>query len=137
MAAIALKPLRLPRLWLGLWLLAIGMVVGVCLIPSPDLPPMPRNADKLEHALAFFVLSAFAVQLFLPGRPLLRAMVGLVLLGAGIEFAQGMFTLDRSADPLDALADSLGVLLGVATALTPWRDQLLRVERRIMGDVQR
>lgn len=134
---MTLKPLRLPRLWLGLWLLAIGMVVGVCLVPSPDLPPMPRNVDKLEHALAFFALSACAVQLFLPGRPLLGAMTGLLLLGVGIELAQGMFTIDRSADPLDALADSLGVLLGLATALTPWRDQLLRIERRIMGNAQR
>lgn len=131
MATIALKPLRLPRLWLGLWLLAIGIVVGVCLIPSPDLPSMPRNVDKLEHALAFFVLSAFAVQLFVPGRPLLRAMTGLVILGMAIELAQGVFTIDRSADPLDALADILGVLLGFAILLTPWRDQLLRIERRI------
>lgn len=137
MAAVALKPLRLPRLWLGLWLLGIGIVVGVCLIPGPDLPSMPPNADKLEHALAFFVLSACAVQLFLPGRPLLQAMIGLVLLGVGIELAQGMFTIDRSADPLDALADGVGVLLGLATALTPWRDQLLRIERRIMGNVHR
>jgi hypothetical protein len=64
-------------------------------------------------------------------------MIGLVLLGVGIELAQGMFTIDRSADPLDALADGVGVLLGLATALTPWRDQLLRIERRIMGNVHR
>lgn len=125
-----LKPLRRPWLWLGLWLLSIGVVVGVCLMPGAELPPMPRDIDKIEHALAFFVLSASAVQLFRPGRALLGAAAGLVLLGVGIEFAQGAFTVDRSADPLDALADSAGVLLGLATAATPWCDALLHRQAR-------
>jgi hypothetical protein len=33
-------------------------------------------------------------------------------------------------DPWDALANTLGVLAGAATALTPWRDLLLRLDRR-------
>lgn len=131
MALVALKPLRRPWLWMSLWLLAIIVVVGVCLMPSADLPPMPRDIDKVEHALAFFMLAACAVQLFAPGRPLLFAGAGLVLLGVGIEFAQEAFTFDRSADPFDALADTIGVMLGVATVMTPWRDVLLRMERRI------
>ena len=128
-----LKPLRRPGLWLGLWLLAIAVVIGVCLMPGADLPPVPRNIDKIEHALAFFVLAASAVQLFNPGRALLAAAVGLVLLGVGIEFAQAAFTVDRSADPLDALADSVGVLLGLATAMTPWCDVLLKMQGRVAG----
>jgi hypothetical protein len=71
MATLVLKPLRHQWLWLGLWLLAIAMVIGVCLMPGADLPPMPRNIDKIEHALAFFILAASAVQLFKPGRALL------------------------------------------------------------------
>jgi VanZ family protein len=130
MATVVLKPLRRPWVWLGLWLLAIAVVTGVCLMPGADLPPMPRNIDKLEHALAFFALAASAVQLFRPGRALLAAGVGLVLLGVGIEFAQAAFTVDRSADALDALADSAGVLLGLATALSPWCDVLLRMQGR-------
>ncbi|MGH8060487.1 MAG: VanZ family protein [Pseudoxanthomonas sp.] len=133
MATVMLKPLRHPWLWLGLWLLAIAVVIGVCLVPGADLPPMPRNIDKIEHALAFFVLAASAVQLFNPGRALLGAAAGLVLLGVGIEFAQAAFTVDRSADPLDALADSIGVLLGLATAMTPWCDVLLRMQGRTTG----
>lgn len=125
-----LKPLRRPWVWLGLWLLAIAVVIGTCLMPGADLPPMPRNIDKIEHALAFFVLAAGAVQLFNPGRALLGAAAGLVLLGVGIEFAQAVLTVDRSADPLDALADSAGVLLGLATALSPWCDALLRMQGR-------
>lgn len=126
-----LKPLRRPWVWLGLWLLAIAVVIGVCLMPGADLPPMPRNIDKIEHALAFFVLAACAVQLFSPGRALLGAAAGLVLLGVGIEFAQAAFTTDRSGDPMDALADTIGVLFGLATLATPWCDSLLRMQGRL------
>lgn len=133
MATVVLKPLRRPLAWLGLWLLAIAVVIGVCLMPGAELPPMPRNIDKIEHAFAFFVLAASAVQLFRPGRALLGAAAGLVLLGVGIEFAQAAFTVDRSADPLDVLADSVGVLLGLATAMTPWSDALLRMQGRATG----
>lgn len=66
------------------------------------------------------------MQLFRPGRPLLWVGVGLVLMGVGIEFAQGALTSNRTADPMDALANTIGVLAGMATALTPLRDLLMR-----------
>jgi len=120
-----IKPLRRPRLWTALWLLAVLGVIGVCLIPPPPID-LPENGDKVEHFLAYFILSGSAVQLFRRGTPLLWAGVGLVLMGLGIEFAQGALTSNRSADPMDALANTLGVLSGLATALTPLRDILLR-----------
>jgi VanZ family protein len=123
----ALKPLRRPRLWLGLWIAAIVALIVVCLIP---LPPLPDNSDKLEHLFGYFALSAAAVQLFGSRRALSLAAVCLVALGIGVEIAQG-FTAYRSSDLADALANTLGVLLGMATALTPWRDLLLRVEKRL------
>lgn len=130
MAAVSgVKPLRWPRLWLGLWSLAIVALIVVCLVPLDGLPPLPENSDKVEHLAGYFALAAAAVQLF-RGRMLLVAAVGLVLLGVGVEFAQGM-TAYRSSDPYDALANTVGVMLGMATALTPWRDLLLRMERRL------
>lgn len=122
-----LKPLRNPRFWLGAWVFAVLALVVVCLIPLRGLPPMPDNSDKVEHLLGYFVLAASAVQLFT--RASLRwVALALVLLGIGIEFAQGQ-TAYRSADPYDALFNALGVMLGMATALTPWRD-LLRQGKR-------
>lgn len=126
----ALKPLRRPRLWLGLWITAILALIVVCLIPLDSLPPLPDNSDKVEHLFGYFVLSAAAVQLFGTRRSLLFAGLGLVGLGIGIEIAQG-FTAYRSSDPADAVANTLGVLLGMATALSPWRDLLLRLEARL------
>jgi VanZ family protein len=127
----ALKPLRRPRLWLGLWIAAIVALIVVCLIPLDSLPPLPDNSDKLEHLFGYFALSAAAVQLFGSRRALSLAAVCLVALGIGVEIAQG-FTAYRSSDPADALANTLGVLLGMATALTPWRDLLLRVEKKLL-----
>lgn len=126
----ALKPLRRPRLWLGLWVTAILALIVVCLIPLDSLPPLPDNSDKVEHLFGYFVLSAAAVQLFGTRRWLLLAGLGLVGLGIGIEIAQG-FTAYRSSDPADAVANTLGVLLGMATALSPWRDLLLSLEARL------
>lgn len=123
-----LKPLRWPRFWVGLWWLSIAALIVVCLVPLDGLPPLPDNSDKVEHLLGYFILAAAAVQLY-RGRLLLQAAVGLVALGIAIEFAQGM-TAYRSADAYDAMFNTIGVLLGMATALTPWRDLLLRLERR-------
>lgn len=121
-----LKPLRFPRLWLGLWWLAIAMTLVVCLVPPPPLA-LPQNSDKVEHFLAYFLLASAAVQIYRTRVALLCAGAGLVLLGVGIEFLQGALTTDRMADPMDALANSVGVVAGMATALTPLRDLLLRL----------
>ena len=84
-----MKPFKRPKLWLGLWALAIAVVIAVCLMPPPPLPPLPDNSDKVEHLLAYFVLAACAVQLFSGRRALAFAALGLVVLGIGIEIAQG------------------------------------------------
>lgn len=121
-----LKPLRFPRFWLALWWLAIAVTITVCLIPPPPLA-LPPNSDKVEHFLAYFVLAGAAVQIYRTRAGLLWAGVGLVGLGIGIEFLQGALTDNRMADPTDALANSIGVVAGMAIALTPLRDLLLRL----------
>ena len=124
--AWALKPLRRQRLWLGLWWSAIAVVIAASLVPAFLLPEVPVGGDKLEHFGGYFLLAATAVQLFATRRSLLRAGLGLVLLGIGLEVAQGLLTATRQMDPWDALANSAGVLAGIATVLTPMRDALLR-----------
>ena len=126
MSAGWLKPLRHPRFWLAAWLAAVLTVIVICLIPPPPLA-LPQGSDKVEHFLAYFLLAGSAVQLYRRGPALAWAASGLVLMGVGIEFAQGALTETRMADPADALANTIGVLAGVATALTPWRDLLLRL----------
>ena len=122
-----LKPFRRPWLWAGLWIAAIATVLVASLSPAPPLPPVD-NSDKLGHFLAYAVLAIGAVQLYARWVSLLGAGIGLVLLGIGIEYAQGTLTATRMGDPADALANTLGVIAGLATRLTPWRDALLRFD---------
>ena len=52
----------------------------------------------------------------------------LVLMGIGLEYLQAQMGLGRMLDRNDALANTIGVLIGLATAFTPWRDALLRFD---------
>ena len=53
------------------------------------------------------------------------------LLGIALEYAQGRMGLGRAMDVRDALANTLGVLAGLATQFTPLRDLLLRFDTRV------
>ena len=119
-----LKPLRWPAFWGALWGVAV-LVVVVGSLSAPVTLELPRNSDKVQHFLAYGLLAASAVQLF-ADRHWRRVGLGLVLLGVALEFAQGALTDNRQADPWDALANTVGVLLGLSTRLTPLRDLLLR-----------
>jgi VanZ family protein len=124
-----LKPLHRPRLWLGLWVAALVATVVASLLPVFLLPVVPPGGDKFEHLGGYALLAAAAVQLF-ARRALWSAALGLVALGVALEIAQGLFTATRQMDAGDALANTLGVALGLATLLTPLRDLLLRLQRR-------
>jgi len=124
-----LKPLRRQMFWLLLWCTAVLTVIVVCLIPPPQLA-LPQNSDKVEHFLAYFLLAGSAVQVFATRRALWRVALGLVLMGVGVEWMQGALTSNRMADPMDALANSIGVLAGMLTVFTPLRDLLLRLQPR-------
>ena len=126
----SLKPFKRPWLWGGLWMLAIAGVVIGSLLPGKDLPALPVS-DKLEHFAAYAVLSAGAVQLFARRLSWGFVCVLLVLMGIGLEFLQAKMALGRMLDRQDALANTLGVLVGLATAFTPLRDALLRIDRRL------
>ncbi|HIY72052.1 MAG TPA: VanZ family protein [Candidatus Luteimonas excrementigallinarum] len=123
----SLKPFRRPRLWSGLWCVAIAAVVVVSLAPPPPMPPV-EGGDKIGHFLAYGVLAAAAVQLYARWPALLGAGLGLVLMGIGLEWAQGALTDTRQMERADALANTLGVIAGLATRVTPLRDLLLRLD---------
>lgn len=125
-----MKPFRRPWLWLGVWLVAVLAVAALSLMPPAPLPELPSGGDKVEHFLAYCLLAMGAVQLFVSRASWLLAGAGLIAMGIGLEYAQGAYTVTRMQDPFDALANTLGVAAGLATAMTPLRDAWLRVERR-------
>jgi VanZ family protein len=127
-----LRDLRWRGWWLGLWVLMLAAVVVTSLVAASDLPPPPFDGvDKLEHFLAYLVLSGYAVMLFERRRAQALVAAGLIALGVGLEVAQGALTVSRQADSADALANSLGVLAGLVLAATPVSRALEWLEARI------
>jgi VanZ family protein len=125
----AVKPFARPQRWLGAWWTMVLAVVVGSMLPALLLPNVPEGGDKLEHLIGYALLSAAAVQVFATRAAAWRAAMGLVAMGVLIEVAQGTLTTTRSMDPFDALANTCGVLLGMATMWMPLRDALLRMER--------
>lgn len=136
MSGSALRDLRWARRWLLLWIVALKLTLIVCLLPLPALVEVPRGFDKLEHALGYFLLSAYAAMLFRPGRPLFGAMLGLIALGALIEILQAALPW-RSAEWMDLVANALGIGIGALVAATPLSRLLQTLERWRQRAVQR
>jgi VanZ family protein len=113
-----------------LWCAAVAGVVVLSLTPVPDLGELPAHSDKFEHFLAYGLLAAGAVQLYPRWRSLVVVGLALVFMGIGLEYAQGALTKTRMMDRADALANTIGVIAGLAVQLTPWRDALLRLDPR-------
>lgn len=131
-----LKPFARARLWLCLWGLGIAAVTYFSIAAPQDLPPITYGSDKLHHFLAYLLLAASAVQLFRRWAGLLLVCLALVLLGVLLEVVQGYAGLGRTMDARDALANSVGVLAGLATVIIPQRDLLLRLDLRVWGSAR-
>lgn len=105
-------PHRFPRpVRLGLYALAVAILFAICVVPSQDLPD-PGVGDRFEHAAAWFVLTATGYVLA-PNRRLAIPAFALAF-GVLIEALQGVMGLGRHADPLDLVADLVGVSAAVA-----------------------
>lgn len=96
---------------IAFWLCALVVLVLALLPPGT---PMPTTGwDKSNHMLAFATLALLAQRAW-PGRgwPIVICLVGY---GVMIEWLQSL-TPYRDADAIDVVADSIGVLLGLAVA---------------------
>jgi VanZ family protein len=117
------------RLRLMVFAAAVAVVLWATLAPSRDLPSV-NLWDKAEHALAFFGLTFLGVWAMPHWR--LRVAAAVLLLGIAIEIAQATMPLGRDGDIRDAVADSLGILIGLPTALLA-REMLHRLWPRLAG----
>lgn len=99
------------RLLVALFVLALCGGFVAALLPAPEAINLGGGRDKIAHMLAFagFALFGFTVW---PAR-VPSACGALLTYGLAIELAQAT-TGHRSGDPLDWLADALGVALALA-----------------------
>ncbi|MFV0458798.1 MAG: hypothetical protein ACK5MT_08550 [Actinomycetales bacterium] len=111
-------------MWLAIFVLVLLVQMYGIYRPSGGGPMLFPYADKVFHAGSFAAVGYAAVRAFVrpgpdprPGRRALAWVVGLLVAHAVLsELIQAWLLPARSGDPLDALADLLGVALGVGVA---------------------
>ena len=129
-----LRAFRRPRIWLGPWVFGWLLCIALSLVQPPRLGIEVPDSDKVGHLLAYALLSAWAVWLFAARRARWAAAIALVALGLALEWAQGAFTAYRMMDGRDAVANTLGVLLGQCAVFLRDGRMLQSLDARLFGD---
>ena len=99
----------------GVFCAAVAAIYLLAMLPGDSLPPV-QLWDKLQHAVAFFVL-ALLMGLAWPGTSLWRFQLP-VLFGFGvlIELSQALVPY-REASVMDLLANASGLMLYLGAVL--------------------
>lgn len=93
-------------------LIALAMLAS--LTPVQNLPDIGAN-DKLEHLAAYALMTLWFAGIY-PRSRYFMIGIGMFLLGALIEGAQGSMGWGRQADVYDMLANTTGILAGLIAA---------------------
>jgi VanZ family protein len=117
---------RLTRLWYGCGIALLLLVAVISLVPVSD----SGGNDKLAHVLIYLVLSSWFS--LIAARPALlwRVFFGLIAYGMLMELLQGL-TDYRSLEFADALANSVGVTIGLLFHFSPFRRLLMVIDSRL------
>ena len=111
------------------WYLAMAAVAVLALMPIEHLQmPVFDWWDKAQHALAFVVLTGWALLLW-PSHAL-RVVLVMLAYGAGIEGAQWAVGW-RFAEWADLAADAVGVSVAWMVVSGWWRFQSRKQERAV------
>jgi hypothetical protein len=111
------------------YFLAIGWTLGIllaCSIPGNDLPDLDLDllkADKLAHFTLFLGFGWLWLRAIPRGRRFRWAgvlAVGLVY-AVATEWYQGILPWDRTPDPLDAAANTVGLF--TSAGIHRWRER--------------
>ena len=101
-------PINWARLWRAGGWLGVALTLAFSLGP-PTVGEDESQLDKLAHLAGYAVLMFWWAQLVTRRR--WRLALAVMAFGGVIELLQGL-TPERQPDPLDALANAAGVLLG-------------------------
>ena len=123
--------LRYRKLWLIIGYMLIALVIFLSLTSHPvrintNLP----YQDKLFHALAYFVLTFWFMQVYHIRNHVFRWVIFFLCLGLSMEYLQG-FEPKRYSEVGDMAANTLGVAAALALSRTQLRFMLARLERYI------
>lgn len=100
------RPLRL-----GVFVAAVAVILYLTLAPNEDVPGSGMVWDKAAHSIAYGLL--VIVGLLMSTHRRWMVVLGVWLLGVGVEVAQSMMGFGRNGDWRDAVANTIGIGLGV------------------------
>ena len=97
------------------WLLIVTIII-LSLVKINAVMPDVKNADKLGHFIAYFLLMMWFAWLY--PRPLIRNLyaIGFIIMGGALEVLQSMTTY-RTADIEDFHVNTIGVIAGFIIAV--------------------
>jgi len=116
--------LRLRKIWLSIGYALLSMTAVLSLIPGPDI----GGGDKLVHFVTYALLSGWFSLIVKYSRTLWAVLFGLIAFGLLMEYLQG-FTSYRRQDIDDAIANSAGVMVGIAIHFSPLRGMLVKFDK--------
>jgi len=99
-----------------------AFILVICMMPHKHVPRVTiPQFDKLVHAVIYAILAILLYFgwerqikfVFLQENMVIKIFVLCALYGFVIEILQGLFTVDRSFELLDELADVIGASLGL------------------------
>ena len=105
--------MNLTRILWGFGWVLVAVALAVCLVPGHELPTSFEFNDKVSHLVGHGALALYFAGL-VPRRSWWKVFISLLLFGVAIEIAQYFMHVGRDGDPRDVLANSSGVLLGLA-----------------------
>ena len=112
-----MEKLRFTNVWLTIGFLLAGLVICASLMPNPpDLTHM-QGGDKVEHGVAYFILTFWFSQIYAKNRVRWTIGITFILLGVAMEYLQGM-TGYRTFEYADMAANTVGVLCALLAAQT-------------------
>ena len=120
------------RLWWLLGAVIVATATYFCLIPGRELPGVFEWNDKLSHLAGHGLLALYFSGL-VARRGWWKIFLLLVVFGIAIEFAQYYMHNGREDDPRDVVANTIGVLIGLAVARlggSRWPQLAARLLRR-------
>ena len=119
-------PLRYPIAWaLPGWGLLVFVAAG-SVLPGAVITGFP-SADKIVHMLSYFLLMIWFSGLYSRQRHVVIALI-FITFGVLLEFLQTQLPY-RFFDPLDLVANTVGVALGLLLSLTLLAEWCQRIER--------
>ena len=129
MFAKAVPDLKLRLLWLSIGYGLVALVVYLSLTSSPvDMETGLPYEDKVFHAFAYFILMAWFSQIYHDKFQRNMIAVIFVFMGMTLEYLQS-FDANRYSEFADLIANTAGVALGLAIALTGAKNILLNIEK--------